>query len=236
MALSDTRRVSRIGLGACMVAAPLLFTAGDILDRSVNSDNDAKYVAQIAAHHKAHWLAGFFMLLGAIALLGAVLGLAHLVRTRKPALANVAGPLAAAGTMAMVGWAVITMGVDPALGRSPNRAAMVALYHDASNSSDLAPNIVLMFLFLLAVIALAVGLYRARVVPRVLAVLLGLSMIALFVGSDGAGQWIASALFIAGMGGIGLTVLGRSDEEWETGAMPEMQPPVAPEAPAAVSA
>jgi hypothetical protein len=38
------------------------------------------------------------------------------------------------------------------------------------------------------------------------------------------------------MGGIGLTVLGRSDDEWETGAMPEMQPPVAPEAPAAVSA
>jgi hypothetical protein len=141
-------------------------TAGDIVDRSVNSDNDAKYVAQVAAHHKAHWLAGFLMMLGAIALLGAVIGIGHLVRTRRPALANVAGPLAAAGTMAMMGWAVITMGVDPALGRSPNRAAMVALYHDASNSSDLAPNIVLMALFLLGVIALSVGLWRARVVPR----------------------------------------------------------------------
>jgi FtsH-binding integral membrane protein len=236
MALSDSRRVSRIGLGACMVAAPLLFTASDILDRSVNSDNDAKYVAQVAAHHKAHWLAGLFMMLGAIALLGAVLGLAHLVRTRKPALANVAGPLAAVGTFALFGWSIITMGVDPALGRSPNRAAMVALYHDASNSSDLAPNLVLMFVFLLAVVALSFGLYRARVVPRVLAVLLGLSMAALFVSSDGASQWVASALFIVGMGGIGLTVLGRSDEEWESGAMPVAEAPARPEAPATASA
>jgi hypothetical protein len=236
MALSDSRRVSRIGLGACMVAAPLFFVAGDIVDRSVNSDNDAKYVAQVAAHHKAHWLGGFLMMLGAIALLGAVIGLAHLVRTRKPALANVAGPLAALGALAMFGWAIITMGVDPALGRMPNRAAAVALYHDASNSSDLAPNIVLMFLFLLAVIALSFGLWRARVVPRALAAVLAISMVALFVGNGGASQWIASALFLVGMGGIGLTVLGRSDEEWETGAMPAMEPTATPEAPAAAPA
>jgi hypothetical protein len=78
MALSDSRRVSRIGLGACMVAAPLLLAAGDLVDRSVNSDNDAKYVAQVAAHHKTHWLAGFLMLLGTLALLGAVIGIGHL--------------------------------------------------------------------------------------------------------------------------------------------------------------
>lgn len=235
MALSDSRRVSRIGLGACMVAAPVFFTLGDIVDRSVNSDNDAKYVAQVAAHHKAHWLGGFFMMLGAIALLGAVIGLAHLVRTRKPVLANIAGPIAAVGSMAMFGWAIITIGVDPALARSPNRAAMVALYHDASNSSDLAPNIVLMFLFLLAVIALSVGLWRARAVPRALAAILGISMVALFVSGDGGTQWIASGLFLVGMGGIGLTVLGRTDEQWETGAMPSVEPP-ATEAPAAAPA
>lgn len=235
MAISDTRRMSRIGLGACMVAAPLLLTLADVLDRHVNDDNDAKYVAQVAAHHKAHWAAGLCMMLGAIALVGAVLGLAHLVRTRKPALANVAGPIAAAGALAMEGWAVVTMGVDPALARNPNRAAMVSLYHDASNSSDMAPNIVLMILMMLGVIALAVGLYRARAVPRVLAVLLGISMVALFVSNGGAGQWVASALFLAGMGGIGLTVLGRSDGEWETGAMPAIESPL-PEAPAPASA
>jgi hypothetical protein len=236
MALSDSRRVSRIGLGACMIAAPVLFTLGDIVDHSVNSDNDTKYVAQVAAHHKAHWLAGLFMLLGAMALLGAVIGIGHLVRTRKPALANVAGPLAAVGSMAMVGWAVITMGVDPALARNPNRAAMVSLYHDAQGSADLAPNIILMLLFLLGVIALCVGLYRTRAVPRTLAVILGLAMVALFAANDGGAQWIASALFLVGMGGIGLTVLGRSDEEWETGSMPAMEPPATPEASAAAPA
>ena len=164
-------------------------------------------------------------------LLGAVLGIAHLVRPRKPALANVAGPIAAVGTMAMAGWAVITFGLDDGLGRNPNRAAMVSLYHDVTNSADVAPNIVLMFLMMLAVIALSVGLYRARVVPRVLAVLLGVSMVALFMSGDGgAGQWVASALFIAGMGGLGLTVLGRSDEEWETGVMPAVQPTATPAA------
>jgi hypothetical protein len=235
MALSDTRRLSRIGLGVCMVAAPLLLTAADLVDPA-SSDNDAKYVAQVAAHHKAHWLAGFLMLLGAVALLGAELGIAHLVRTRKPALANVAGPLAAAGSMALAGWAVITMGVDPALGRSPDRAAMVRLYHDAQNSSDVAPNVILFVLMMLAVIALAVGLYRARVVPRALAVLLGVSMPALFVGEGGTAQIIASLIFLAGMGGIGLTVLGRNDEEWETGTMTAAQSSVAPEAPAAAPA
>ena len=40
MALSDSRRVSRIGLGACMVAAPLLFTLSDFFDRvTVNADD-----------------------------------------------------------------------------------------------------------------------------------------------------------------------------------------------------
>jgi hypothetical protein len=236
MALSDTRRLSRIGLGVCMVAAPLLLAASDLVDPA-DSDNDAKYVAQVAAHHKAHWLAGFLMLLGAVALLGAVVGVAHLVRTRKPALANVAGPIAAAGAMAMAGWAVVTMGVDTAIARGPDRSAMVALYHDTSNSSDVAPNVILFVLMILAVIALAVGLYRARVVPRPLAVLLGLSMPALFAGESGAAQVIASLLFIAGMGGVGVTVLKRSDDEWESGAMPAMEtPPAAPEAPAAAPA
>jgi hypothetical protein len=220
-----------------MVAAPLLLFASDIVDRSVNSDNDAKYVAQVAAHHKAHWLAGFLLMLGALTLVGAVLGVAHLVRTRKPALANVAGPLAAVGAIGLFGWAIITMGVDPAVGRMPNRAAAVALYHDASNSSDLAPNIVLMFLFLLSVLALSFGLWRARVVPRALAACLAISMVALFVSGDGnSTQWVASTLFLIGMGGIGVTVLGRSDEEWETGSMPAAEPPVSPEAPAAATA
>jgi hypothetical protein len=235
MALSDTRHVSRIGLGACMVAAPVLLLVSDLVDPA-NSDNDARYVAQVAAHHKAHWLAGFLMLLGGVALLGAVLGIAHLVRTRKPALANVAGPIGAAGALAVGGWAVISMGVDPALARSPDRAAMVKLYHDASNSSDVAPNVVLFVLMMLAIIALSVGLYRARVVPRVLAVLLGLAMPLLFISNGGAMSVIAGVVFIVGMGGIGVTVLGRSDEEWETGAMPSGGEPLAPEAPAAAPA
>lgn len=235
MALSDSRRLGRIGLGACMVAAPLLLTASDIVDSSVNSDNDAKYVAQVAAHHKAHWLAGLLMMLGAIALLGAVIGIAHLVRTRKPALANVAGPLAAAGSMAMVGWAVITMGVDNALARNPNRAAMVSLYHDAQGSADLAPNIFLMAFLMLGVIALAVGLWRAAVVPRALPLLLGLSMVALFAAEGGPLQWIGSGLLILGMGGTGLTVLARSDDEWEAGVMPAGET-AGTEAPAAAPA
>jgi hypothetical protein len=119
-----------------------------------------------------------------------------------------AGPIAAAGTLAMMGWAMITMGVDPAFARNPNRAAMVSLYHDASNSADVAPNIILM----------------------------GLMMLALFIANGGAGQWVASALFLVGMGGIGLTVLGRRDEDWARGAMPAAEPPVSPEAPAAATA
>jgi hypothetical protein len=235
MALSDTRHMSRIGLGACMVAAPVVLTIGDVLDRHVNSDKDAKYIAQVAAHHKAHWAAGLMMMLGAIALVGAVIGIAHLIRPRMPALANVAGPLAAAGAIAMQGWAVITMGVDPALARNPNRGAMISLYHDASNSSDMAPNIILMALMMLGVIALSVGLWRSRAVPRVLAVVLGLSMVALFAANGGSAQWVASALFLIGMGGIGLTVLGRSDEEWEAGAMPVTEPAMQ-DAPAPASA
>ena len=236
MNLSDSRRMSRIGLGACMVAAPVLLLLSDVVDHAVGNASDAKYVGLVAAHHKAHWIAGLLMMLGAMALLGSVIGAAHLVRPRMPALANVAGPIAAVGSMAMVGWAVITMGVDPALGRSPDRAAMVRLYHDANNSADLAPNIILMFLLLLGVIALSVGLYRTRAVPRVLAVCLGLSMVALFAFNGGAGNLVASGLFVIGSGGIGVTVLGRSDEEWETGVMPAREPSASPEAPAAASA
>jgi hypothetical protein len=235
MKLSDSRHVSRIGLGACMIIAPVLFLISDVVDRHVNSDNSAKYVAQVAAHHKAHWLAGFLMLLGAMALLGALIGLGHLLRTRKPAFANVAGPIAVAGSIAMVGWATITMGADPAIARMHNRAAAVAFYHDASNSADLAPVMIAMALFMLGTIALSIGLYRARVVPRVLAVLLGLSMVGLFAVQGGTADYVASTVFLIALGGIGLTVLGRSDEEWESGAMPAAVPAAA-EAPAPASA
>jgi hypothetical protein len=235
MALSDTRRVSRIGLGACMVATPVFLAAANFFDRNISSDNDAKYIAQVAAHHKAHWVSGLCWMLAAITLVGAMLGIAHLVRTRKPALANVAGPLAAAGSMAMLGWGVLSMGVDTALARNPHRAAMVSLYHDASNSNDVAPNVLLMFILLLAIIALAVGLWQTRTVPRALAAILGLAMVAVFMSDSGAGQVVASALLLVGLGGIGLTVLGRSDEEWETGVMPSGGSAAA-EAPAAASA
>lgn len=224
MTLSDTRRLSRLAFGSCMILAPLLFLASDITGRA-NSSNDAKHVAQIAAHDNAQWLSGFLLMLGVIAFIGALVGLAHLVRTRMPALANVAGPLAVVGALAMQGWATITMVVDPALGRSPDRAAMVRLYHDITHNAGAAPLIVLFLVLMFSVVGLAIGLWKTRSVPRPLSGSLALAMVALaFGGGTGGSGWLGSLLFLFGMGGIGVDVLRRSDDQWETGTVAPRPP------------
>lgn len=203
-----------------MIAGPIVMFASDLVGRSTNTDTDSKYVAKVASNVGLHWLSGLLMMIGALLLLGAFIGVAHLVRGRRPALANVGGALAAGGVTAIIGWAVITMGVDTELAKSPDRAAMNRLYEKAQSSGYIAPNIILMFLFLIGVIVLAVGLWRSQAAPRWVAALLGLAMVALFViQGNGVAALIPSVLLIVALGTIGLSVLSSSDEEWASGSL-----------------
>ncbi len=219
MHLSDTTRLTRVVFGACLIVAPVLMFASDVLGAN-DSSNDNTYLSRVAAHPARDYLGGVAMMLGTIALVGAVLGIAHLVRTRRPALANVAGTAGVVGAFAMYGWASLTMFVEVPLAQNDNRAAMVSLYHEVGNAGWVAPNMVLMIVFFLALIALSVGLWMTRTVPRWAPALMIVAFLALFFsgGNDSVSSLIPDIVLAAAMGTIGLSVLRRSDQEWSSGS------------------
>ena len=78
----------------------------------------------------------------------------------------------------------------------------------------------LMFLFglLLGLIVLAIGLWRAGIVPHWLAGCIAMASVLDFVASTSAvAVVIAWILLLVGLGWVGLKVLGMSDADWAQG-------------------
>ena len=204
--------------GACLIAAPLVLLIGEII-HPVDKSDAADEVA-LVADNLGRWYAAHLIILVALALLiPAVLGLAHLIHERRPALAYTGGGLSLIGIIAVAA----VVGADGIAGyfvadASADSAVSVAVFDGLMDGARMMPLYLATLLLGIGLVVTAVGLYRSRVVAPWSAIVIGLGAILVDIGFPAGAValvWAGMALLLVGMGPIGYAVLTESDTAWE---------------------
>src|SRR4051794_7949842 len=158
----------------CMVLAPVCFLVSDAL-WPVTHTKSAELLADVTGNTgRTAWALGFG-LVGAVFMLGAVLGVAHMLHERRPGTAMVGGALALVGVMAIA--AIISLqGMLVYEAAQPGRdvTAMTRLLDDVI-TGPMAVLGIATELITIGTIVLAVGLARSRVVAMWQAICLGIA-------------------------------------------------------------
>ena len=231
--LTDPRRFRRLGSGLCMIAAPLTLLVGALLHPD-SGDSASAHLAAIATDPGRNYASHTAILVGLALFLGVILGLVHLLRDRAPVAANVGGALAILGLfgatsiVAVDGIAFSQMGQPEA-----NAAEMAALLDRIMESAGARAIAVIGALsFLLGMLVLAYGLWRARAVRSWVPPALAVAAIAFFLGQVTDNRVIfafAFAVYLVTLGPLGWATLSQSDDEWARQPAPDDQvPPVRP--------
>jgi hypothetical protein len=216
--LSKSERFRKAACGSCLIAAPTLLLVGGLLHPKETTDPARQYEIVSSSADRwelAHWIITASMLL----MVGAVLGLAHLLHKQRPVEGILGGAVALVGVLALFAVAAAETVVIPELGRS-TEAGAAALYERifAFGSTRWTVLLVTVLLLPIGLLAMSHGLYRAQVAPKWAAGTLGLGAL-LFAVALPTGSAVVFAIGLAamviGMAPIGWKVLGETDEQWE---------------------
>lgn len=230
------RRFRKNLVAVCLVAAPLLIGIGELISSGLyDGDDEAKYLANIADNEARYYVGNMVSIAGAFCIPIAMLGLAHLVRVRKRIFGTIAGAIALVAAFGMPGaWLGGTI-IEYIAAQQADRAAMAALLSDMESSAAI-PVFVVWVGFMVGLILLGIGLILARTVPRWMGAGVIVSVVALFMSEGDVGSAIASAVIVAAWGAIGWSIWKRTPEQWENGALPDVEPPASRAAPAPAAA
>jgi hypothetical protein len=217
MGFTDSHHFRKTIAGCCMVVGPLLALAAFIVSPAMKSGSAAQ-VAEVARHQDRFLLSGFLTLAAVALVIGGSLGLMHMLRERMVGYGNVGGVLTMVGlifTMAQVAaqftlWSAVRDGVQ---------AADVATWHSVTHeSATVIPLVALPWLAVVGFAVLAMGLYRAHVVDWWMAAMMAVGALGITLAgplTSLAVGIVGAALFLVGMGSIGMIVLRESDADWE---------------------
>jgi hypothetical protein len=201
-----------------MVAAPLVLLGGMVVhpERS----NDAREMLRVIADSPDRWYVAHLLVLVAVVLaVPAVLGLMHMLREREVGWGHVGGGLALIGLLATMGVLATDGFAAWQMAKAGDAGTYAALLERLEDSAGyFIPFVLGTFAFALGLVALCVGLYRARAVQSWMALFIAIGAILLAIGfptASGALDIIGSAFILVGLGSIGRLVLSESDEEWE---------------------
>jgi hypothetical protein len=220
--------VSNVGLyrratAAALVLGPLLLFVDNLLHpKEYTRDHEAQQLAKIGDAYTRWQLAHTIGFVAVIVFAAGVLGLAFLVRRRRPMFGLVAGALALAGLMGAAGALAIdgyTWGVLGEVSTKPGvdqHTVEVALHTVQKSNWSLAWYLLLP-VWIVGVVALAMGASRDGLVPAWAAVLLAVG--ALMVGTEAFitsnAYFIASsAVWLAGGIAVALALARMSDDRF----------------------
>jgi hypothetical protein len=219
-------RIYRVGTAAALIVAPLLFLVDNLIHpKEVARGNELEQVALIADAYTRWQAAHAIGFVAILAFAPAVLGLAFLVRRRRPGYGLLAGALALAGLLGLA--AVITIdgfawGIAGELATNsplgPDGA--VEVLKDLQGSEWSLIYYLTPLGFIVGVLMLAIGAARQGAVPVWAGALLGLAVV--MVGTETAivsnAYFIAgAAVFLAGGVAVALPLLQMSDEQFAQG-------------------
>jgi hypothetical protein len=203
--------------GCCMVAGPLAALAAFIVSPAFHSGSGAQ-VAEVARHQDRFLLSMFLSLAAVTLVIGGSLGLMHMLRERMVGYGNVGGTFTLIGLIATVAqfgasmmlWSMVRDGVQPA-----DVTAWHSVTHDAAT---VIPLLAIPWLAVVGFAVLAMGLYRAHAVDWWMSAMLAVGALGITLAGPLASiavGIVGAALFLVGMGSIGLIVLRESDADWE---------------------
>jgi hypothetical protein len=217
MRFSDSHHFRKMVAGCCMVAGPLFVLGAFVVSPAIHTDAGDQLGA--FAEHPDRLLISTLASLVAVALVvGATLGMMHMLRDRMTAYGHAGGIMALLGLMAylvfagasLLGWQMVGDGVQ-----ATDVTAWDGLTHAAGSVAVIG---VVGWIGTVGFIVLAAGLWRARVVDwwMAAAIAVGNVGIALATPLESVGVGIAgAAVFLVGLGATGLMVLRETDAEWE---------------------
>lgn len=217
-------RLYRQGTALALVAAPLLFLVANIIHpEEFTRDHEREQLAEIAANYTA-WQVAHFLTFGTVVVFAAaVLGLAYLVRRRRPAAGLVFGGLALAGLFglafvdALDGYTWGILG-EVSTRREADQATLELALNDVQQSSWSIPYYLTPLLFIVGVAALALNAARQGAVPLSAGLLLALGVV--MVGIEGAVQdntyfIVAASVLLIGGAAVAAALWRMSDEDYE---------------------
>ena len=217
----------RRATAAALVLGPLLLFVDNLLHpKEYTRDHEAQQLAKIGDAYTRWQLAHTIGFVAVIVFAAGVLGLAFLVRRRRPTFGLVAGALAVAGLMGAAGALAIdgyTWGVLGEVSTKPGvdqHTVEVALHTVQKSNWSLAWYLLLP-VWIVGVVALAMGASRDGLVPAWAAVLLAVG--ALMVGTEAFitsnAYFIASsAVWLAGGIAVALALARMTDDRFAGGS------------------
>jgi hypothetical protein len=221
-------RLYRVGTAAALIVAPLLFLLDNLIHpEELTRGNELEQVNLIADAYTRWQAAHAIGFLAILAFAPAVLGLAFLVRRRRPGYGLLAGALALAGVIGLAAvvtidgyaWAVAgNVSAEPAVGA----AAAAATLKELQESSWSFVYYLTPVGFIAGMLMLAIGAARQGAVPVWAGALLALAV--LMVGTETAivsnEYFIAgAAVFLVGGVAVALPLLRMTDAQFAQGGV-----------------
>ena len=211
--ISSSERLLKTICGSCLILAPALLLVGGAIHPEETTDAPRQFeiiADNLGRWELAHWLISAAMLL----MMGAVVGLAHLLHERRPAEGIVGGAATMVGVMALFAVATSEATTVPQIGRYGDAELFERIVTSGGYWAVLGP----VLLLPLGLIIMSYGMYRSQVVPAGVAGCIALGSLAFAValptGSPVA-FIIGLALLLVGLARVGWSVLSESDEQWQ---------------------
>jgi hypothetical protein len=207
------RNAAAIGLAA----AALLSAVSVLLQPSFGSDPASRLAAIDAAGLRGQVSAVTFLLAQLPAIAG-LLGVAHLVRRGSPRLSNAGGALAVVGAFGHTVFGGMSMVYLGMAADADHRAAYGSLIGRLENSPVMIFSLLGLVGFVLGIALLAVGLWRTQVGARWVPPLLGVWLVAEFVGSgiSAYAAPLSATLFVVACFALARTIWQTPAHAWST--------------------
>lgn len=217
MRFSDSHHFRRMVAGCCMVAGPLMALVAFVVSPAFHTGAGAQ-MATVAANQDRFLTSTLISIAAIVLTLVAALGLMHMLRERMVAYGHIGGALAIIGLVTYMGQFGVGL-MEWQMAKDGVQASDVAAVHGVTHAAGaVVPLLIVPLLSAVGFVVLAAGLVRAHVVDWWMAAAMSVGAVAIVVSGPVAsvGLGIAgAALFLGGVGSIGLMVLRETDAEWE---------------------
>jgi hypothetical protein len=215
--INDSRNFRRTAAGLCLIAGPLVTLIGGLVTPWEKKETTAAYLLALAENPTQAQISAVLLYFGFLLTAVGIFGIIHLLRHRAVVLGHIAGVLAVWGWVTLPGLLVSDF-YDLSLAQWSNRQDAIAISERAGGYIGSAVIGIPALLGFIGLVLLGVALWRAKLAPLWMPVVVLAGTVITQFGPPGAGSWaLGTGLLLASLGYVGLRILRMTDDEWERG-------------------